>query len=241
MVLSALIVEDDDNFRRMLELRLKSAFSSIYIDHAGTITEAANFLNTKSGSYDFVVLDQRLPDGDGAELLSNTKIHDAAILAVSADIDPELPATALRAGAQHFLQKKQIAEPLFIPLLKALIERKQLEKEVIDARLKKSKMETIKILLATLQHEINNPLGAVLGGTYLIKTAGTLLDEQKDALRLVEESTIRIKHVISKLCETAELEAVDKGRERVFQVPGDKSWNEAPTTRQPQTIKVKVT
>ena len=87
-------------------------------------------------------------------------------------------------------------------------------------------MESIKTLIGTLRHEINNPLGAVLGGAYIIKSAGRLGSQQKEALKLIEESGKRITTVLNSLCEAAELEEVTKGQEQVFHVPGDPAWDQ---------------
>ena len=224
MHLSVLIVDDDDNFRTVVEIRLKAWRADIQFRHAPNLGVARNYLDDKDASYDLVVLDQHLPDGLGAELLDHPRLVETTVLAVSADEAPELPGKALRAGAQHFLSKRQVSEPLFIPMIEALIGRRILEKELFNSRLKQSRLDTIRRLLATLRHEINNPLGAVLGGAYLLRSAGELENEQKEALRLIEASGNRIKHVLTQLCQTAELEEVKKGQEELFQVPGDKPW-----------------
>lgn len=224
MPFHALVVEDDTKFQKVVELRLKGWRSDIQLKFADTLAAARTYLDDKSINYSLVVLDQHLPDGLGASLFSHPRLTDAAVLAVSADDAPELPGSALRAGAQHFLAKRQVSEPLFIPLVEALIERKRLEGELLVTKLKQSRLDTIRVLLGTLRHEINNPLGAVLGGVFLLKTSGKLEGEQSEAIRLIEGSGNRIKHVMKQLCETAELEEVTKGREQLFQVPGDPSW-----------------
>lgn len=224
MATSALIVDDDLNFQKVVELRLRAWREDIQIRFADSLASARSYLNDKALSFTLVVLDQHLPDGLGASLFDHPRLQEAAVLAVSADAAPELPASALLAGAQHFLSKRQVSEPLFLPLVEALIERKRLEAELLRAKLKQSRLETIKVLLGTLRHEINNPLGAVLGGVYLLKLKDNLEKEQADAIRLIEGSGNRIKHVIQQLCETVELEEVTKGQEQVFHVPGDPAW-----------------
>ncbi len=224
--LSVLIVDDDDNFRTVVEVRLAAWRPGSSFRHAPNLGVARNYLDDKASEYDLVVLDQHLPDGYGAELLDHPRLESSTVLAVSADMAPEVPGQAVLAGAQHFLAKHQVSEPLFLPLVEALLERRRLERELFSSRLKQSRLETIRRLLATLRHEINNPLGAVLGGAYLMRTAGSLDAEQTEALRLIEASGNRIKHVISQLCDTAELQEVQKGNEDLFQVPGDKPWEQ---------------
>ncbi|MFN8388931.1 MAG: response regulator [Bdellovibrionota bacterium] len=228
MPLKVLIVEDDPNFLKVVEVRLKSWLPEVTLFHAGTLADARALLDNPEHEFDLLILDQHLPDGLGSTLVIHPRIQTAAILAVSADDAPELPASALRAGAQHFLAKRQVSEPLFVPLVEALLDRRHLEAELLKARLRQSRLETIKVLLGTLRHEINNPLGAVMGGVYLLKSKGNLEAEQSDAIRLIEASGNRIKHVLNQLCQTAELEEVTKGQEQVFQVPGDPSWERNP-------------
>lgn len=219
------ILEDDPSFLQILELRLRSWNPDVSFTHADTITRAREILDQR-GNYCLAILDQHLPDGRGHELLGHPTLGNTAILAVSSDTAPELPGETVRAGAQHFLGKRQVSEALFVPLIEALIERKDFEVQLLEAKLRASRMESIKRLLATLRHEINNPLGAVLGGAYLIKSAEELPKEQQEAVHLIEESGKRIKHVIQQLCEAADLEEVTKAHEDVFQVPGDKPWGE---------------
>lgn len=225
--LKTLIVDDDVSFRKIVAIRLVSWNPNIEITMAGTLKEARTFLDDETQSFQLVVLDQHLPDGLGPTLFEHPKLREAAVLATSSDVSPEVAGNAVKSGAHHFLGKRQISEPLFVPLVEALIERKKLETRLINTEIEKSRMETMQTLLATLQHEINNPLGGVLGATYLIKVGGNALSEdQIEALKLIEKSGARIKHVLQQLCETAELVEVTKGHETVFHVPGDPEWEE---------------
>ena len=224
MGLRVLIVEDDQSFRKVLEIRLRSWRRDLVFTFAPSIADARKALADAADKFGLVLLDHHLPDGKGLELTSDPRLAEATVLAVSSDDAPDLPGSTVKAGAQHFLYKRQVTEPLFIPLLEALLERKRLEQEALAARLRESQLETIRTLLATLRHEINNPLGAVLGGAYILRAAGELGEEQAQALRLIEASGNRIKHVLTQLCDAAELETVRKAREQMFQVPGDKPW-----------------
>jgi nitrogen-specific signal transduction histidine kinase len=85
-------------------------------------------------------------------------------------------------------------------------------------------MEVVRKLVATLRHEINNPLGAVLGAAFLLKSDASASAEQKEAAALVEASGARIKHVLNEMASATDLEEVQKGPESVFHVPGDPAW-----------------
>ncbi len=221
--LNVLIVDDDEAFRRLLEIRLRDWRSDLKITIVGCLAEASASLDVNI--FQLIILDHHLPDGVSSEF-EHPGLASATVLAVSSDDAPEVPANAVKSGAQHFLNKRQISDPLLIPLIEALLERKSLEKEVLEAKLHEFKMNSVQRLLTTLRHEINNPLGAVLGGIYLIKSYGNLDEEQKKAVDLIDESGQRIKHVLSELCEAADLKEVEKASEEVFEIPGDKPWEE---------------
>lgn len=232
--MNVLIVEDDTAFQRILQIRLKGWRRECVLTFADCLTAARAVLDrvkprqgeegTPLEPFELVILDQHLPDGLGPELFDHPALQNSAVLAVSADDSPELPANAVRAGALHFLKKRQVSEPLFIPLVEAILERKKLESALITAKLKEQKMNTIRLLLATLRHEINNPLGAVLGGAYLIRAGGTLDADQVEAIKLIEASGNRIKDVMKRICEAADLEEVIKANEPIYQIPGDAPW-----------------
>ncbi len=225
MAFPIFILEDDPQFRKILELRLRSWRKDLDITVAESISAAKKTLDASTTQFSLAILDQQLPDGSGVEMLEHSALQGVPVLAVSADDSPELPANAVSAGAAHFLGKRQISAPLFIPLLEAIIRRQEVEKELLSSEIRKSRMETIRTLLGTLRHEINNPLGAVLGGAYLMRSGEDLSTEQVEAVKLIEESGKRIKHVLEQLCDTAELEEVTKGHEQVFHIPGDPAWD----------------
>ena len=225
MALNILIIDDDAAFRRILEMRFKSFISGIQVTAFDNLQDARTFLNTKKERFDLVVLDEHLPDGRGIGLLSEGWFEDLAVLCVSSDTSPEIPGATLRAGAAYFLNKIQISEPLFEPLIKGIIDRNILQQQLSQARLESAKLSTIKTLVATLRHEIKNPLGAVLGAAFLLRN-DSLDPEVKKAAELVESSGKRINHVLDQLCETAQIEQVTKGQQEVFHIPGDETWEE---------------
>ena len=223
-LIKVLIVDDDVAFAKIVQMRVKSWREQALIKHCTSLTEARETLAQSKDGFELVILDQHLPDGIGFELLQEEGIKSAAVLSISSDDAPELPAENVKKGAQHFLSKRQVSSPVFVALIEAVLERKAAEKDRHALEAKKAKFDAIKTLLATLRHEINNPLGAVLGATYLLKHEGQLDDKQVETIKLIESSGQRINHVLMQLCEAAELEEVTKGQSKVFHVPGDKPW-----------------
>lgn len=224
MTLNILIVEDDSSFKRILEVRLKSFLKDPNFTHCPTLQDARKLFSSGEVHFDLVVLDQNLPDGKGLALLQEGLFRNTAVLAVSSDDDPQMPGQNVLAGAAYFLGKAHVSEPLFKPLVQGIIDRNRLQKELNDARVQGAVIETVKTLVSTLQHEINNPLGAVLGGAFLMKSLPAATPEQKEAAELVETSGKRIKHVMDQLLDAITLEPVSKANHKVFHIPGDEPW-----------------
>lgn len=220
-----LIIDDDAEFTQLLVIRLKSFMGEISITHFQNLAEARKFLATlESVDFDLVIVDEHLPDGRGGDLVGENWFHNLAVLSVSSDDAPEIPGKSLLAGAGYFLPKRKLSEPLLEPLIRGIIDRNRLQKQLHETQIQFAVMDNVKTLIATLKHEINNPLGAVLGAAYLLKESTEVSEELKSAARLVETSGQRIKHVLEELAQAIELTSVNKANHKVFHIPGDKPW-----------------
>lgn len=225
MAFHALIIDDDVSFRKLLVLRLKTIDPDFAITEFGNLSDAKRHLQGNPQiQIDLVVLDQHLPDGRGTDFLAEGWFQDLAVLSMSSDPDPNIPGASLQAGATFFLNKSQLSEPLLIPLIRGVIDRNRIQGDLNRERVNKAVINTIRTLVATLRHEINNPLGAVLGAAYIMRVKSGSADDQQKAVELVETSGKRIKHVLEQLCEAVELEPVTKAAHEVFHIPGDKKW-----------------
>jgi DNA-binding NarL/FixJ family response regulator len=225
MPTTVVLVDDNRDFRKLTELRLRSFIPDLQVTACVTLAEGrAHFADANNSAPDLLILDHHLPDGVGLDLLQEEALQGIAVLAVSSDNDPKLPGSSMRAGATYFLSKNRVTEALFQPLVEGLIERNRLMRELQETRREALVVQTVRTLVDTLLHEINNPLGAILGGAYLLKNHQSISGDIKEASRLVEESGLRIKHVLDQLRSAISLQAVDKAEHTLFHVPGDKQW-----------------
>lgn len=221
-----LLIDDDLNFRDLVKLKLSSFLPSItFIEYSDLTTFKNEFDHKHLQTILLVVLDQNLPDGLGSDLLRTNIFQDIPVLSVSNDVDPSIPGNVILSGANQFLNKFDVKERLFEPLVKALIAKHQLTIENSKLREEKIKNATIRTLISTLRHEINNPLGAVLGAVFLAQQ-GTEDPKVKEAIGLIELSSKRIKYVIEKLGEQLDLNPVSKSDVEVYHIQGDKPWKE---------------
>jgi|GEM_PF-4546309 len=97
-----LIVEDEDDMRSGLTELVRSKYP---VDCAATAAEAES--KFKKGEFDVVLLDIKLPDMNGIELLERIKRTDPSVyvIMVTAMKDISLTVDAMKAGAVDFITK----------------------------------------------------------------------------------------------------------------------------------------
>jgi CheY-like chemotaxis protein len=106
-----LFVEDDPSFRYVFAHALREALVPEQLDiafvEAGSLSEARSRL--REGGLDAALIDVRLPDGDGLDLVQ--EINDGGVgspmptLALTAYLDHKVATRAIDAGAQDALSK----------------------------------------------------------------------------------------------------------------------------------------
>jgi two-component system, NtrC family, response regulator AtoC len=114
-----LVIDDEPNFRVLAEEALSS--EGLEVRSAGTLRGAKEKLATWSP--DVVLLDRRLPDGDGIEFLKTLRADGASapiVVIVTAYGDVANAVEALRAGAWDYLTKPAQLTDLVIKLRKVL-------------------------------------------------------------------------------------------------------------------------
>lgn len=100
----ALVVEDDSNLRRTLA----SVLAEEDFEPVASVGSIGEFQRLGVGAlYDLVLLDYRLPDGRGLEVLRALARSPCfpAVVAISGDIGPDESFALAQAGARAFLRK----------------------------------------------------------------------------------------------------------------------------------------
>ncbi|HVS97974.1 MAG TPA: response regulator, partial [Puia sp.] len=97
-----LLVEDEGEMCLLLNLILDK--KNLRVDHVKTLTGATAFL--KEQQPDLILLDNRLPDGFGIDLIGYVKAHcPATKIIVISGVDKAAEDFALEIGADSFLSK----------------------------------------------------------------------------------------------------------------------------------------
>ena len=100
-----MIVEDHADFRALMEVLLGRQPDIELLAQAGSLAEARE--RTASFELDVAILDLGLPDGSGADLISDLRraSREVRVMVLSASLDPEGIEKARSAGADEILDK----------------------------------------------------------------------------------------------------------------------------------------
>jgi DNA-binding NarL/FixJ family response regulator len=100
-----MLVDDHPDFRDLMVTLLESQPDLEVVAQAGTMAEAR--IRAATSSFDVVVLDLGLPDGNGADLIGELREASpgGAVLVMSASLHPTNIERAMREGADEVLDK----------------------------------------------------------------------------------------------------------------------------------------
>lgn len=111
-----LVVEDEPNMRKLLLMHLRGEGYALV--ETGSVREGLKAL--QSNDFDVILTDQRLPDGEGLEILTALSLSGSptAVIVLTAYGSVELAVETMRKGAFDFLTK-----PFSTENLKAVVQR----------------------------------------------------------------------------------------------------------------------
>ncbi len=109
-----LIVEDEVLFARAVMRKLQKA--GYEVEHVDTLQDARAI--TKQFAADLVLLDMRLPDGNGLELLAELLAKNAAVIVMTAFGDISDAVHAIKQGAVDYLKKPIDLDELLLSVQK---------------------------------------------------------------------------------------------------------------------------
>jgi DNA-binding response OmpR family regulator len=212
-----LIVEDSDTVRRMLEIAVERAGYSVTSVSDG-IAAWETYQRLRPA---VVLLDWQIPGMDGLEVCRRIREHQSScqtfVLMITARETGEDLAAALAVGVDDYLTKPvgpaHLRARLQIAKLRIAqrAERWKLDQELSHARWLAGIGETT----LALQHELNNPLFALLGHAELFANDPGSSPQQREDIAVIVEQARRVSAVVKRLAmlrEPRSVTYVDKTR-----------------------------
>ncbi|MCP4914776.1 MAG: response regulator [Oligoflexia bacterium] len=204
-----LIVDDDHINGKVFGKRLTKRGYTVELVHSGqecldVIAQNSNYI---------ILLDIVMPEMNGIEVLLKLRetysSSELPIIMITAKDETEQIVECLEMGANDF-----IAKPVNIDIATARINATFNLLEMSERSIKAKQLSTVQSMVATYNHEINNPLTIALG---CLRRDFEKLDEKKvkiaiDALNRIADITKKIEGLTKEGTEIEETTYVDSSK-----------------------------
>jgi C4-dicarboxylate-specific signal transduction histidine kinase len=182
------------------------------VSHVTRVETQADFLTSlEQGRFDLILADYSLPSFDGlsALKLALEKSPNVPFVFVSATLGEEVAIEALKLGATDYVLKDRLSR-IASSVQRALREaeernqRKRAEEELRDAQIELAhvtRVATLGELAASIAHELNQPLGAVVNNASacLRWLAANNVEEARHSAELIRADGHRAGEIIARI------------------------------------------
>jgi DNA-binding response OmpR family regulator len=206
------LVADDDPIVRLLVV---AVLAELGLETEVACDGAEAWRTFEEWRPDLVVLDVDMPIVDGLEVCRRIREVDEEravfVMFLAGRDHPEALEALLDAGADEFIAKPTTPEDLRARLMVARrriaqdAAQRNAETELAKARW----LSGIGEATLSLQHEINNPLSALLGNAELMLMELKDRGEENELLEVIHEQALRIADVVRRLRQLKNPESVD--------------------------------
>lgn len=211
---SILLVEDDADYALLTREVLEDNFGDVEVVIAQSGEEA---LGKDLKSFDVILLDYNLPDMTGLEILRRiSKREHGPIIMITGEEVLEIAVESLKEGADDFITKSVDLHQLLPHVVQRTISsfywKRNMEAMEIREREKKIQIETLKRIMMTLAHHLNNAIMPIIFSAELCKRHKFSTDKTKDFVDTCLTEANRINEVIErfeKYIEDEEFKYVD--------------------------------
>ena len=219
MNLRALVVDDEPGMRlgtsrvlRRMRIAVPEIDAEVGFEADEAESGAAAGERLAAGTYDLVLLDYKLPDTTGLELLASVRERcpDAPVIMITAFASLDVAVSATKNGAFDFLAKPFTPDELRATVDKAV---RQLLVQRQARRLAEEKRRVRFEFLRVLAHELKAPLGAVESFLHIMRdsVAGDDIANYDGPIR---RSLVRIEGMRKMIGDLLDLTRIESGELR---------------------------
>ncbi|MBY0273875.1 response regulator [Candidatus Binatia bacterium] len=198
-----LVVEDNPRHSALIKDELEIEVPTASVTIAPSVSAAFEALSARA--YDLVLLDFRLPDGDGLEILTQMKAdarREPVVFVTTSSSTPTAVA-AMKIGAEDYVVKEEGYLEVLPFVVNEVLERARLKAERVEMEKKAARadrLSSLNNLMASIAHNLNNPLTTVRTFLELLPARyDTDLEFRTGYYKLVLEAAERIGLLISNM------------------------------------------
>ena len=210
-----LLVEDTPSDAKLVERALKSSPTHSAINWVQTLSEAKCLL--AQSKFDVVLADLNLPDSEGLDtIVELRKASDQLPIIALTGQEGDVGLAAIRAGANDFISKGSVSEPVISRAIKYSIERFRMTLTLNEANhLLKSKNERLAQMCKMSQqfvdnvsHEFRTPLTVIREFASIVRDGidGPVTPQQGTRLSTLINRSDDLARMVDDLLDTSRLE-----------------------------------
>ncbi len=189
-----LVIDDDPSIVRFIELYLGGKGFEILAAHSGT----EGIERARANAPELILLDYSLPDMDGTEVLARLKREDATrgipVVVLTARAELVDKVKSLDLGIEDYITK-----PFDIRELKARLDSILARRRNAAATTEAEGLKTLRRVVASVSHEVNNPLAAILMCAEVLERHHPGVPEVVAKSRVIQDNALRIRDIIQQL------------------------------------------
>lgn len=162
--IDVLLVEDNPRHAGLIRDELEIELPTATVAVAGSVGDA--HLALRDRRFDLIILDFRLPDGDGLEILRQLKSDGRSepVVFVTTSSSTAIAVEAMKIGAEDYIVKEEGYVSVLPFVVREVVERARLrsERKDLEKRLGRAEqLASLNTLMAGIAHNLNNPLTTV--------------------------------------------------------------------------------
>jgi DNA-binding response OmpR family regulator len=190
----ALVIDDDPSIVRFLEIYLGGHGFEI----RSALTGQEGLEMATADVPDILLLDYLLPDIDGGQVLHHLKEREETrrlpVVVFTSQSSVAEKVKSLGLGVDDYIAKPFDIRELEARLRSILARRTEQQRDTEAA-----KMRTVRELVASVSHEVNNPLAAILMCAETLERRHAALPDVVGKSRVIQENTMRIRDILKRL------------------------------------------
>lgn len=134
--MNILLLEDDEADKLLVQIALSRSGIQASLVHAKTLEEATKILTGSTTKWDCALLDGRVPDGNGLDLLTNSNLQGVPCIMLTGMADESFALQALQKGLEDYILKDTLNQQTLVRSIRYAIERNNIKQQLLLAQKK---------------------------------------------------------------------------------------------------------